>query len=156
MIVVGVDRSRGAKQALGWAVGEARLRRTSVRAIYAWRSPITGGRAYIPANLVDPDVLQASARDLVVADVDEVTRGAPAGVQVESVAIEGPAPQVLIDAAKDAELLVVGSRGLGGFTGLLLGSVSQQVAQHALCPVVIVPEDAVDTWRDVFIPSDSQ
>jgi nucleotide-binding universal stress UspA family protein len=63
-----------------------------------------------------------------------------AGLDVEHVAVEGQPAQVLVDEAEDAELLVVGSRGHGGFTGLLLGSVSQQCAHHARCPVVIVNE----------------
>jgi nucleotide-binding universal stress UspA family protein len=61
------------------------------------------------------------------------------GVEVEQVTVEGAAPRVLLEQAEDAELLVVGSRGLGGFRGLLLGSVSQQCAHHAQCPVVVVP-----------------
>jgi len=61
------------------------------------------------------------------------------GIHIERVVEHGQASHVLIEAAKDAALLVVGSRGHGGFAGLLLGSVSQQCAHHALCPVVIVP-----------------
>jgi len=63
---------------------------------------------------------------------------AAAGLDVESVVREGAPAGVLLDEAQDAELLVVGSRGLGGFRGLLLGSVSQQCTHHAPCPVVIV------------------
>ncbi len=61
------------------------------------------------------------------------------GVPITSIAREGQAAEVLVTEAKGAELLVVGSRGLGGFRGLLLGSVSQQCAHHASCPVLIVP-----------------
>jgi nucleotide-binding universal stress UspA family protein len=75
--------------------------------------------------------------------IDESVRGAGGGaaegLEIERAAIEGPAVQTLIEAARGAELLVVGSRGRGGFVGLLLGSVSQQVAQHPPCPVVILP-----------------
>ena len=63
---------------------------------------------------------------------------ADAGVELESSVVQGPASQALVEAADGADLLVVGSRGHGGFAGLLLGSVGQQVAHHAPCPVVIV------------------
>jgi nucleotide-binding universal stress UspA family protein len=62
-----------------------------------------------------------------------------AGVEVEQEIREGPAAPVLIEAGRGAALLVLGSRGRGGFAGLLLGSVSQQCAQHPPCPVVILP-----------------
>ena len=68
----------------------------------------------------------------------QASDGALAGVDVERVVQEGAIAQTLVDNCGDATLLVVGSRGRGGFTGLLLGSVSQQVAQHAPCPVTIV------------------
>lgn len=65
--------------------------------------------------------------------------GVTPGVEVEQSVLEGTPAQVLVEAAQGADLLVVGTRGHGGFTGLLLGSVSQQAAHHAPCPVVIVP-----------------
>jgi nucleotide-binding universal stress UspA family protein len=71
--------------------------------------------------------------------LEKATAGLAAeGVEIECRAVEGGAPEVLIAAADEADLLVVGSRGHGGFAGLLLGSVSQQCAHHARCPVVIV------------------
>jgi nucleotide-binding universal stress UspA family protein len=80
--------------------------------------------------------VQESALKLVTAVVEEVVGDDPA-IDVMVRALEGPAVSVLIDAARGADLLVLGSRGLGGFTGLLVGSVSQQCIQHAPCPVTI-------------------
>jgi nucleotide-binding universal stress UspA family protein len=69
---------------------------------------------------------------------EELSEVDSAGLEVERVVLEGPPALMLVEAAEEADLLVVGSRGYGGFTGLLLGSVSQQCAHHAHCPVVIV------------------
>jgi nucleotide-binding universal stress UspA family protein len=74
--------------------------------------------------------------------VDEARRRAATGVTVEGRVVPGGAAQVLVEEAKGASLLVVGSRGRGGFSGLLLGSVSQQSAHHAPCPIVIIPAGA--------------
>jgi nucleotide-binding universal stress UspA family protein len=82
-----------------------------------------------------PEVEEAGER-LVKAVVEEVV-GDDSDVTVEPVAIQGPAASVLVEAARDADMLVVGSRGHGGFTALLLGSVSQQLAHHAPCPLLI-------------------
>jgi nucleotide-binding universal stress UspA family protein len=138
MIVVGIDGSEASKEALGWALEEARLRRSTLRVVYAWHSPRVGGRSYIPPELFDPEVLRRSAQELVDSFVAEVDDRTSLDVELELVPLEGPAAVVLVEAAEQAELLVVGSRGRGGFAGLLLGSVSQQCAQHARCPVVIV------------------
>lgn len=135
-IIVGVDGSDGAKRALAWAVAEARLRRVEVHAVYAWSYPYFGAAPLVPA-LVDVEALTAEAKAML--------DGAVAAVPAEDVAMhahlyEGPAARCLLEAGQDAELIVVGSRGRGGFAGLVLGSVSQQVAGHAPCPVVVVPD----------------
>lgn len=137
MIVVGVDGSRSSNDAIRWAVDEARLRKTRVEAVYAWQSPLVMGLQYIPPDLIDPEELDRHAREIVEAAVLEAG-GTPAGSEIESRAVEGPPVGVLIEASRNAELLVLGSRGHGGFHGLLLGSVGQQCVQHAVCPVVIV------------------
>ncbi len=142
-IVVGVDGSDGARRALAWAVDEARLRGWSILAVYSYMvpplllSPETAptGPATIPdAGLVDR--LGDAAENLVSRELEQADTD---GVEVEGAVGTGPAADVLRQAAKDADLLVVGMRGGGGFMGLLLGSVSQQVAQYAPCPVVLVP-----------------
>jgi nucleotide-binding universal stress UspA family protein len=137
VIVVGVDGSEPSKEALHWALGEARLRQATLRAIYAWLYPNVGGRGYIPPELLDRAVLSRSAQAKLDAAVTEVAGTSP-GVDLERTVVEGPTARVLVEAGEEAELLVVGSRGHGGLAGLLLGSVSQQCVHHAACPVVIV------------------
>lgn len=138
-IVVGVDGSDGSKTALRWAVDEARLHGARVVALYAWDVPVVPSDV-TPVPQLDLVTLvtqrHESALELVTSVVDEVV-GDDTSVTVEPVAVEGPAASALIDAARAADLLVVGSRGLGGFAALVLGSVSQQCAQHAPCPVLI-------------------
>jgi nucleotide-binding universal stress UspA family protein len=139
-IVVGVDGSAGAKAALRWALAEARLRGTVLRVVHAWTFPYAATR-YSILPLIDEgfnEELKKTAVSLIEEMLAEVGSEADE-VEVERVTVEGAAPRVLLEQAEDAELLVVGSRGLGGFRGLLLGSVSQQCAHHAQCPVVIVP-----------------
>ena len=138
-IVVGVDGSEPSKDALRWAVEEARLRGADVVAVHAWDPPVTVA-APGPApgfDLVEiaPAVREAGER-LVTTVVDEVV-AQESDVKVEARAVEGRPVEVLVDAAGDADLLVVGSRGHGTFTALLLGSVSQQLAHHAPCPLLI-------------------
>jgi nucleotide-binding universal stress UspA family protein len=137
VIVIGVDGSVQSEEALRWALEEARLRRSKLRAVYAWLYPVIGGRGYIPPEYLDPERLRETAQERLDGFVAGVAREYP-DVEIERVVAEGPAPRVLLDAAGDADLLVVGSRGRGGFAGLLLGSVGQQCVHHAVCPVVIV------------------
>ena len=87
-----------------------------------------------------PDQLQLEAREALERAL-EIAGGLAAGVAMEPVVRLGAPAQVLLDEAQDADLLVVGTRGLGGFRGLLLGSVGQQCAHHAPCPLVIVPHE---------------
>ena len=140
VIVVGVDSSDGAKSALRFAIAEAKLRRAKVLAVHVWQFGLYGAGigGVGPALGVDISDVRAGAEAALAAAVDEVV---PSGSDVEVVrrAVEGTPGAVLVEESRDAELLVVGSRGHGGFAGLLLGSVSQQCAQHAACPVVIIP-----------------
>jgi nucleotide-binding universal stress UspA family protein len=110
-----------------------------VIAVHAWQVPppvpSLGGAPGLEMVDITPQ-LKESAEKLAQAVVAEVV-GDAADVNVQPVAVEGPAANVLIDAAEGADVLVVGSRGHGGFVSLLLGSVSQQVAAHAPCPVLI-------------------
>jgi nucleotide-binding universal stress UspA family protein len=136
-IVVGVDGSERSLLALRWAVDEARVHGAGVEALHAWTYPLMGGLPVTPV-LVDLEGIEREARQVL----DEVVGKVDAGdVTVEAVLVHGGAAQALVEKAKGADLLVVASRGLGGFTGLLLGSVSQQVVHHAPCPVVIIPHE---------------
>jgi nucleotide-binding universal stress UspA family protein len=137
-VVVGVDGSAGARRALRWAAAEARLRGSRLLIVHAWN------QAYLDVLLVGPlGGFSSAAADMHEAAerlLEKATAGLDGeGVEIECRLVEGGAPEVLVAAAAEADLLVVGSRGHGGFAGLLLGSVSQQCAHHAHCPVVIVP-----------------
>lgn len=134
-IVVGVDGSESAKHALRWAQRLADGEGASLDVIGAWLPLNSYGVAALPMEYSPKDDLEKALTDTV----DEVF-GAhrPAGLQVR--AVQGGAAHVLIDASADALMVVVGSRGRGGFRGLLLGSVSASVAEHATCPVLVVHE----------------
>ena len=140
VIVVGIDGSEGSAHALRFALEEARARAATVRAVSAWHLPVgflEGGWATDPVSLGDFEKLARSTLERVL----EEAGTADSGVEVVPVVREGQPADVLLDEARQAEMLVIGSRGLGGFRGMLLGSVSQQCAQHAPCPVVIVPHE---------------
>ena len=136
-IVVGVDGSQSAREALQWAVDEARRRDATVEAVYAWHQPFLTG--YVMESELDLGDYEEDAQKVLDSAVDAV---GDQGVAIERKLVGGSASGALVDEAKGASLLVVGSRGRGGFTGLLLGSVSQQSAHHAPCPVVIIPPAA--------------
>jgi nucleotide-binding universal stress UspA family protein len=137
-IVVGVDGSNSARLAVRWAAHEAETRHASVLLVAAWDMP-TYGFSFGAAAYMD-DMLKALQRaaEQNVADAIDDVRAITKRVEVSTRVVEGQAAAVLMEAARDADLLVVGSRGLGGFRELLLGSVSQQCANHAACPVVVV------------------
>jgi nucleotide-binding universal stress UspA family protein len=137
MIVVGVDGSPESKEAFRWALEEARLRDATVRAVYAWRDPYVLAPGYGLPEDFEFGALRERAVETLDAVVAEVV-GNTSDVHVDKVVAEGPAGSVLVQAAEGAEMLVVGSRGHGGFVGLLLGSVSQQCVTHAPCPVLVV------------------
>jgi nucleotide-binding universal stress UspA family protein len=135
-LVVGVDGSEASRHALQWASEEARLRGARLVVVHAWFIPAAVAPGLVPVP-VDPEEWRLEAEELVARELEE-TLGAEPGVPVERVVVPGSPAAVLVEAADGADLLVVGSRGRGGFAGLLLGSVSQQAAHHAPCPVVIV------------------
>jgi nucleotide-binding universal stress UspA family protein len=140
MIIVGVDGSEESKQALRWGLDEAKRRGSPVRAIHAWHYPLNaGGYPYVAVEAMDASALRTGAESVLEGVVEDVLDGAK-DVDVQRAVRQGPAAKVLIEASDGAEMLVVGSRGRGGFAGLMLGSVSQQCAHHAHCPVVIVRE----------------
>jgi nucleotide-binding universal stress UspA family protein len=130
-IVVGVDGSPAAALALRWALAQAVLTGAAVEAINAWQVPqVPGGRVSMMGgdfSAISKEILR-NAVEAVGASPESVTERT----------VQGHPAQVLVDASDGAELLVVGNRGHGGFTGLLLGSVSGQVLAHARCPTVVV------------------
>ncbi|BBC91710.1 universal stress protein [Streptomyces griseofuscus] len=137
-IVVGVDGSEGSKQALNWAVRQAELTGGWVEAVIAWDVPqFHGALGWMPPSSSDEAALEGRARSEVTSAVEEAVAAHPT-VQVSTVARYGTPAGVLLEASRDAALLVVGSRGLGGFKGLLLGSVAQHCVQHAHCPVLVL------------------
>ena len=138
-IVVGVDGSDASREAFRWALEEARLRGWSIRAVRAWSDPYVVTPGFAQPEDFEPEALREQARAALAATVaDVVGEASEVEVEVEEQIAEGSPAAVLIDSAEDADLLVVGSRGLGGFTGLLLGSVSQHCVAHAPCPVLVV------------------
>ena len=137
MIVVGVDGSEEAKAALGFALAEAKLRQAKLRVVHAWLFGGAGFEGFFPAPVSELSDLRRAAERALDATLREVAADA-SGVDVERHVVEGVPAAVLVEESRDAELLVVGSRGRGGFAALLLGSVSQQCAHHASCPLVIV------------------
>lgn len=142
-IIVGVDGSQHSLSALDWALNEADLRKTPLTVITV--SPIVSGiygPGYAPADYYPVEEESRSQAEKATQElVNEAAgrRGGPPGVPVTVRALSGLAADELINASGDAELLVVGARGAGGFARLVMGSVSTQVTHHALCPVVIVP-----------------
>jgi nucleotide-binding universal stress UspA family protein len=140
VVVVGYDGSQGADAALDAALEAARSRGATLRVVGAWHvpAPLVGTTAAPSSAARLGEGMRVALTEAVNAAVARL-RAQNDAVEIEPVVIEGQAVTVLTGEAADADLLVVGSRGLGGFRGLLLGSVSHQCAQHAACPVLIVP-----------------
>ncbi|MFD0277427.1 universal stress protein [Kitasatospora sp. NPDC127111] len=141
-IVVGVDGSPASEQALRWAVDYARMAGGSVTAIAAWEYPAFYGWAGLsvpPAEGFNPEELAGRTLSATVAKVV----GDGPEVRITEAVLPGNAAQALLEAAAGAALVVVGSRGLGGFSGALLGSVSRHLTEHAPCPVVVVRDGQV-------------
>jgi nucleotide-binding universal stress UspA family protein len=146
LIVVGVDGSPESVGALAWAARYGKACGAQIRALLAWHYPSAVGPA-------PPGVAPKSITSEVRAEMSEhltqaIAEGAP-DAQVEPQIGYGHPAQVLVDASREADLLVVGSRGHGAFTGMLVGSVSLHCVHHAFCPVVVVrkgtsPEGAAD------------
>ncbi|MEX0705730.1 MAG: universal stress protein [Nitriliruptoraceae bacterium] len=148
-IVVGVDDSDGSHRALAWAAEEAALRGATLQVVHVYDPPQSwwaysddGGMTAATSEAVRDQLEEASelAKREADAFVARITEGIDVPIEATTVEATRPAP-VLIGHSEGADLLVVGSRGRGGFSGLLLGSVSQQAAAHAHCPVVVVQAD---------------
>jgi nucleotide-binding universal stress UspA family protein len=134
-IAVGTDGSDNSVAALRWALAEAKVHGASVDVVYSWEFPPVidpMGVSMLPST----QDMDASAGRLLNGVMEKVDAS---GVSVTTSVVRGAPATALLTAAKSADLLVIGRRGRGGFMGLLLGSVAQQVAHHAPCPVVLVP-----------------
>ncbi len=138
-IVVGVDGSDHSLHALEWAIGEAQHTGAEVRVVLAYDS----GLAWIDVGSDAEALMLAHSAENAKQALHEALAAVELPnedtVRIMPVTLSGEAARVLVEAAHDADLLVVGSRGRGGFSGLLLGSVSQRCAERSPCPVVIVP-----------------
>jgi nucleotide-binding universal stress UspA family protein len=140
-IVVGIDGSSDSLRALEWAVREAAKRQAPLTVITVYRTVVTfwGGAADLPLDGSDADRARGDAREATHKALALAGGERPESVTVE--AVNGLPGDELISASENADLIVVGARGTGGFARLLLGSVAVQVAHHAHCPVVIVPAE---------------
>lgn len=140
-IVVGVDGSASSKAALRWAMRQAELTGSSVEAVIAWQfPPMIGAFGFgpVPAMMLNFDEIAAKTlADSIAEVVDPETT-----VRLNTAVVEGHPAGVLLKASEGADLLVVGSRGHGGFASALLGSVSQHCAHHAPCPLLIIRSHA--------------
>lgn len=134
VVVVGVDGSGPSKQALAWAERQAKLTGASLKVITTWEFPTMYGEGLIGVEGLD---FAAEAREQLTKVLEEVLDPS-SGVRVEALVVEGHPAPVLCEQAKGADLVVVGSRGRGEFTGMLIGSVSEFLATHAPCPVLII------------------
>ena len=146
-VVVGVDGSENGYKALAWAARHARRRGAHLEVVLAWQSPAGAitpmGMAYVPPPVesIQADAERRMERTLDTCDLSEIDHGV--------VVAERDTATLLCEVAAGADLLVLGSRGLGGFKGLLLGSVTARCANEGPCPVAIVPLDWEDPGRDV-------
>jgi nucleotide-binding universal stress UspA family protein len=137
-IVVGVDGSEHSERVLEWAMKEAALRQAPLNVITVHQvasSPWTGSPIVYPEDKPEQDRVRQAA-EAEVSKVGSKLDAKPSSVTIT--AVNGLAAKAMIDASADADLVVVGSRGGGGFRGLTMGSVSSQVVNHAACPVVVV------------------
>lgn len=136
-IVVGVDGSRASVEALRWAAQEAEARRTGISVVCCWTYPALLAPAVFQPPLTDKTFVDA-ARQVAKETVEEALGADADRLDVALEVMRGPAPLALVELSTDAAMVVVGCRGRGGFRGLLLGSVSQHVAEHAHCPVLVM------------------
>jgi nucleotide-binding universal stress UspA family protein len=137
-IVVGTDGSDGSLAALRVAADQARLHQAVLEVVVSWHpsaaSTLPSFGVGSPAAETVDELHRALLETLAAEGL-----GPDCGITIEPRVVTGHAAEVLLDAADTADLVVVGSRGRGGFAGLVLGSVSQQVLAHAHCPVMVVP-----------------
>jgi nucleotide-binding universal stress UspA family protein len=141
-IIVGTDGSGHSRKALEWAAREAGIRHVPLTVLTVHQTAVGyfGGEVSYPGD----QALADKAREAARRETDEVLdrlAGGQAPAQVTVLAVSGLPAKEILNAAADADMVVVGSRGAGGFKQLLMGSVSSQVTHHARCPVVVIPQD---------------
>ena len=142
-ITVGIDGSAHSTRALDWALREAAARHAPVTVLTVHLVPAsgwTGNPITLPPDAADVEKARQAAEELTLKAVSQLGDAQPPAVTVR--AISGFPAQELIEASRTADLIVVGSRGAGGFARLLVGSVGSQVVHHAHCPVVVVPGES--------------
>jgi nucleotide-binding universal stress UspA family protein len=142
-ITVGIDGSAHSTYALEWAIKEAAVRHAPVTVLTVHTVPAsgwTGNPITLPVDATDVEKARQAAEEMVVKAISQLGDAQPPSVTVR--AISGFPAQELIEASRTADLVVLGSRGAGGFARLLIGSVSSQVVHHAHCPVVVVPAES--------------
>jgi nucleotide-binding universal stress UspA family protein len=136
--VVGIDGSDGATTALQWAAAQLEGRATRLELVMAWQAPVVAAPMSTPAAIPFDD---HELRDAAAQDLRELAASLEVSMPVEAQLGHGSAAEVLLAAAADAAVLVVGNRGRGGFARLLLGSTSTQCATHAVVPTIVIPPD---------------
>ncbi|MEV0390671.1 universal stress protein [Nonomuraea sp. NPDC050643] len=155
MIIVGVDGSVASRAAVEWAAGDAARRRAPLRIVHAMdRTPYQIGRypGTYPGTVLPDELVREGQR--VLREAEALARERHPDVEVTAQDVEGAPAVVLCEQAGDAAELVVGSRGLGGFAGALLGSISTYVAGHAGCPVVVVRGEPREARGEVVVGVD--
>lgn len=133
-IVVGVDGSEPSRRALRWAAEEARRREGDLEIVHAWQH-LTPSLLELVIPGVDRAASEAHGQAVLEAAAEALGES---DLRFERILVEGGAGATLVESSEGADLVVVGTRGRGGFTGLLLGSVSGHVLHHAHCPVAVV------------------
>ena len=139
LVVVGVDGSPESVAALKWAAAYGAATGARLRAVMAWHYPAAAGTAPVG---VAPAAISEEVRQQMIETLAKAVAEAAADAEIEQQIGYGHPAQVLIDQSADADLLVVGNRGHGAFTGMMVGSVSIHCVTHAHCPVVVVRADA--------------
>jgi nucleotide-binding universal stress UspA family protein len=141
-ITVGIDGSAHSIRALEWAIKEAAIRHAPVTVVTVHTVPMsgwTGNPITLPQDAEDQEKALRAAEEMTLKATSQLGAAKPSSVTVR--AISGFPAQELIEASRTADLMVVGSRGAGGFARLMIGSVSSQVVHHAYCPVVVVSSE---------------
>ena len=139
-ITVGIDGSSHSARALEWALNEAAIRHARLTVLTVHSVPMsgwTGNPLMLPGDADDQENARQGAEEMALKAIAQLGEARPASVTVR--AVTGYPAEELINASKDADLLVIGSHGAGGFAKLIMGSVSNYVVHHAHCPVVVVP-----------------